>query len=77
MRGPYAEVKLKLGDGAVPHSCKVIRAVGVREQVLYENVKGFEQQSFVREVKGETNWVPRAFLVPKPKGKWRLVIDYR
>ena len=22
-------------------------------------------------------WVSRGFLVPKPNGKWRLVIDYR
>ena len=22
-------------------------------------------------------WVARAFVVPKPRGKWRLVIDYR
>ena len=76
-RGPHAKVKLQLIPNAIPFSCKAIRTVGVREQVLYDKIKGFEEQGFIRKCRGSTEWVSRAFLVPKPNGKWRLVIDYR
>ena len=39
-------------------------------------VQGALKQSFTRECSGRTNWVSRAFLVPNPTGKWRLVIGY-
>ena len=76
-RGPHAKVKLELIPNAIPFSCKAIRTVGVREQVLYDKIKGFEEQGFIRKCRGSTEWVSRAFLVPKPNGKWRLVIHYR
>ena len=31
----------------------------------------------LRKCEGDPHWVARAFLVPKPVGKWRLVIGYR
>ena len=40
-------------------------------------VQGFLKQGFIRECTRRTHWVSRASLVPKPNGKWRLVIDYR
>ena len=49
----------------------------MREQVLYDKIKGFEEQGVIRKCRGSTEWVSRAFLVPKPNGKCRLVIDYR
>ena len=78
-RGPedIAFVHLDLVGDPKPHSAKAIRTVGVREQVLYDMVQGFLKQGFIRECTGRTDWVSRAFLVPKPNGKWRLVIDYR
>ena len=38
---------------------------------------GFETKGMLRKAMGDPRWVARAFLVPKPGGKWRLVIDYR
>ena len=78
-RGPedIAFVHLELVGDPKPHSAKAIRTVGVREQVLYDMVHGSLKQGFIRECTGRTDWVSRAFLVPKPNGKWRLVIDYR
>ena len=78
-RGPedIAFVHLELVGDPKPHSAKAIWTVGVREQVLYDMVQGFLKQGFIRECTGRTDWVSRAFLVPKPNGKWRLVIDYR
>ena len=60
-RGPHAKVKLELIPNAVPFSCKAIRTVGVREQVLYDKIKGFEEQGFIRKCRGSTEWVSRAF----------------
>ena len=37
----------------------------------------FEAKGFVIPCTREMEWVSRAFLVPNPNGKWRLVIDYR
>ena len=75
--GEFAKVRLNLIDNPIPHSCKAIRTVGVREQVLAEKVKRFEERGWIQECKGKTEWVSRVFLVPKPNGKWRLVIDYK
>ena len=75
-RGDFAKVRLNLIDNPVPHSCKDICTVGVRKLVLAEKVKGFEERGWIQECKGKTEWVSRAFLVPKPNGKWRLVIEY-
>ena len=76
-RGDYAKVKLEPIPNAVPFSCKAIRTVGVREQVLYDKIKGFQEQGFIRKCRGSTEWVSRVFFALKPNGKWRLVIDYR
>ena len=76
-RGEFAKVRLNLMDNPVPHSCKAIRTVGVREQVLAQKVKGFEEGGWIQECKGKTEWVSRAFVVPQPNDKWCLVIDYR
>ena len=75
--GPHANVKLELIPNAVPFRCEAIRTVGVREQVLYDKIKAFEGQGFICKCRGSTDRVSRAFLVPKPNGKWRLVIDYQ
>ena len=39
----------------------------------------FEEKGYIYKAQDHhnTSWVSRAFLVPKPNGKWRLVIDYR
>ena len=78
-RGPYGRVNLELIQGAVGHSCKAIRTIGVREQIFYEKTKDSKNQGFLRPLGADENsdWVSRACLVPKPNGKWRLVIDYR
>ena len=44
---------------------------------LAEKVKGFEDRGWIQECTGKTEWVSRAFLMPKPNGKWHPVIDYR
>ena len=43
-RCEFAKVKLNLIENPVPHSCKAIHIVGVREQVLAEKDKGFEER---------------------------------
>ena len=69
---------LELKPGAQAKSCKAVRAIGLREKRLREKVQEFENRGYLNEVDPNgTEWVSRAFLVPKPNGKWRLVIDYR
>ena len=79
MRGPreISTVKLTLIEGAVPHSSKAIRAVGIRETLLHEKIQTFLDRGYMVKTNDNTDWVSRAFLVPGPNGKWRLVIDYR
>ena len=69
---------LELELGAQPKSCKAMRAIGLREKILREKIQEFENRGYPIEVDpNETEWVSWAFLVPKPKVKWPLVIDYR
>ena len=72
-----SKVKLTLIEGAVPRSSKAIRAVGIRETLLYEKIQTFLDRGYIVKSNDNADWVSRAFLVPKPNGKWRLVIDYR
>ena len=77
-RGPHAKVRLQLKQKhAGPRADKPIRAVGPKESALYDKVMGFKKKGMLRKCEGDPQWVARAFLVPKPGGKWRLVIDYR
>ena len=74
-RGPYARVNLELIQGAVGHSCKAIRTVGVCEQIIYQKLKSSRIKDFcglwgrIKILIG----CPEAFPVPKANGKWRLV----
>ena len=77
-RGPHARGKSTLKEKhAGPRAEKPIRAVGLKESGLYDKVMGFKKKGMLRKAEGDPQWVARAFLVPKPGGKWRLVIDYR
>ena len=76
-RGEFGTVRLKEKKGAVAKSCKAVRAVGVSGNLLQEMVNEFINRGFVVACSDKMDWVSRAFLVLKPHGKWRLVIDYR
>ena len=77
-RGPHARVKLTLKEKhAGPRADKPMRAVGPKESALYDKVRGLLKEGMLRKAEEHQQWVARAFLVPKPGGKWRLVIDYR
>ena len=77
-RGPNAILRLDLVDNPQPMSFKAIRSVGVREVALREKIDSFLKKGFIQKSEEDSpEWVSRAFLVPKPICKWRLVIDYR
>ena len=76
-RGEFRTVCFKEKKGAVADSCKAARAVGVRGKTLQEILDEFINRGFVLPCSDKMDWVSRAFLVPKPNGKWQLVIDYR
>ena len=77
-RGPHAKGRLQLKQKhAGPRADKSIRAVGPKESALCDKVMGFKEKAMLRKCEGDPQWVARAFLVPKPGGKWPLVIDYR
>ena len=71
------QVKLTPVQRATPKSQKAIRSVGIREALLYERIQTFLERGYIEPCSESSEWVSRAFLVPKPNGKWRLVIDYR
>ena len=62
-------------NGAVPQRVAPYRTVGVRDAAFRELIAKF----FKRGMLGRSHsvWAARAFCVPKPGGKWRLLIDYR
>ena len=77
-RGPNAIVGLDFVENPRPLTCKAIRSVGVRKAALRDKIESLEKKGFSRKLKLDSpEWVGRAFLVPKPNGKWRLVLDYR
>ena len=76
--GDHGEVHLELKPVAQAKSGKAVRAIGLREKILREKIQEFENRGYLIEVDpDQTKWVSQAFLVPKPSGKWRRVIDYR
>ena len=61
---------------AKPKADKLIRAVDLREEAMREKIKEFQEKGWI--VPGQSHWVSRGFLVPKPGiNKWQLVINYR
>ena len=65
---------IHLKNGAVPQRVAPYRTVGVRDAAFRELIaKCFKRGMLERS---HSAWVARAFCVPKPGGKWQLVIDY-
>ena len=68
--------KFELKPGSQPPACNPIRAVGIKEEIMNQKIKGFVDKGCI--VRSHSAWVARGFLVPKPgTNKWRLVIDSR
>ena len=68
--------KLELKPGSQPRACNSIPPVGIKEEEMNKNIKGFLDKGWI--VRSHSAWVGGGFLVPKPgTNKWRLVIDYR
>ena len=77
IRGDNAKVKLELIHNAEPKAQKPIPSVGLRETMMAEKLKDFQEKYFLRECTGNPQWIARAFLVPRAgNNKWQLVIDY-
>ena len=74
-RGPCGEAVIKLKEGAVPKKEAPFRLMGEREAALRERLGIFLEKGWIR--RSNSPWAARAFVVPKPGGKWRVVIDYR
>ena len=53
------------------------RCLGVRAAAFKALLDKSSDRGMIKEAEGNLLWIARAFVVPKPGGKWRLVIDYR
>ena len=73
----FGEVQLDLIQDPTPKSCKAVRSVGLREQLLKQKIDDFRKGGLIARCDDKAKCWSRAFLVPKMGGKWRLVIDYR
>ena len=70
--------KISMKPDARPKKVPPFRALGLREAAMRALVQKFQDRGMLRPVPdGNSAWASRAFVVPKPGGKWRLVIDYR
>ena len=65
---------IHLKNRAVPQRVAPHRTVGVRDVAFRELIAKFLKRGMLECF--PSAWVARAFCVPKPTGKWRLVIDY-
>ena len=75
-RGPNGICVLEPIPDAKPKADKPIRAVGLREGAMREQIKEFQEKGWI--VPSQSHWVSWGFYVPKPgTKKWHLVIDYR
>ena len=66
---------IHLKNGAVPQHVAPYRTVGVRDAAFRELIAKFFNRGMSE--RSHSAWAARAFCVPKPGGKWRLVINYR
>ena len=74
--GPHREhVILFKSTAPRPQECVPYRACGIRDTAFRELVNKFIAGGFLQH--SDSVWGARTFVVPKPGGRWRLVIDYR
>ena len=66
---------IHLENGAAPQRVAPYRTVGVRDAAFRELIAKCFKIGMLEC--SHSAWAARAFCVPKPGGKWRLVIDYR
>ena len=78
LRGPYGVCHIELKPSPEPKAVKPYRCVGIRAAAFKALIEKFRDRGMLRAAQEDNpEWVSRAFVVPKPGGKWRLVIDYR
>ena len=74
-RGDGGIAHIHLKEGATPLKCPPMRVNGLREVEFKKLIDKFFDRGMLQ--RSSSPWAARAFIVPKPGGKWRLVIDYR
>ena len=67
--------RINLKQGAVPQRVGPYRTVGVRDAAFDEVISKCFERGMLEE--SLLSWAAMPFCVPKPGGKWPLVIDYR
>ena len=78
LRGPYGVCHIELKPKPEPKAVKPYRCLRIRGTVFKALIEKFRDRGMLRAAQEDNpEWVSRAFVVPKPGGKWRLVIDYR
>ena len=74
-RGEAGIAQIKLEQGGIPQRIGPYRTVGVRDAAFRKLISKISERGVLE--KSFSSSAARAFCVPKPGGKWRLVIDYR
>ena len=74
-RGEAGIARIKLKQAAVPQRVGPYGTVGVRDAAFRELISQFFERGMLEKL--FSSWAARAFCLPRPGGKWRLVIDYR
>ena len=75
-RGPDGVATIIEKPDAQPQKVVPYRCVGLRAAAFKALLDKFQSRGMLQEAVNP-QWISRAFVVPKPGGKWRLVIDYR
>ena len=57
-----------------PKRQRGFRAVGEKEGALIDILKGYIERGWL--VRGDSEWASPPLVVPKPGGKWRLVVEF-
>ena len=77
VRGECGVHEIKLKPEAKPLYHPPCRSSGLRDAAFTELLQKFIERGFIYPSETPTGCASRAFIVPKPNGKWRMVIDYR
>ena len=54
-----------------------MRLLGARAEAFKALIQKYIDRKVLVPSQATSGWTSRAFLVPKPDGRWRLVVDYR
>ena len=74
---PYYEATITHQQGAERKSVQSLSCLQVGAAAFEALLDKFSERDMIKQAEGNPLCITRAFFLPMPRGKWRLVIDFR